>query len=460
MYRLLFLLLFLSLAEKGKAELPCRIEYARLPQMVWPLALNTLHFKPYATEAQAHRDGYYLFRIRPNIKTNGHQKLILYFPTEHLSSIQLCKLDQNSLYPIDSAGNDYHSDITPWGYPRFRVNGGADAYYLVTSFKKAAYFPVELMEEYQFRRFEVKGNFSLGMFYGLATVIFIVNALFFIFFRERVFAYYGLFQACIVTSIACSDGLLTFFSNDPYLLNYADIPLHIGAFVAGFFFSQHFIKAPEIFRKMRLVVILAVICSGLAWLLYVKNGNMLFYIMAECIALAMLTSYWLIALIKFKHNENAKTYVFAYSIYLFFAIEYYVFRQVGLPSIQIFSGQLKVSCVTEMIVFLYSMIQRASLVLNENRYFRQKIQEHLAEKADPKELDLQSLRDTYDLTDRELEILHFLAQGMSNPEIAEQIFISVNTVKYHMRNIFMKMEINSRNEAVTKLKSLSAHKNN
>ncbi len=51
------------------------------------------------------------------------------------------------------------------------------------------------------------------------------------------------------------------------------------------------------------------------------------------------------------------------------------------------------------------------------------------------------------LTEREIEILGLIAQGKSNKEIAESLFISSNTVKVHVRNIFAKLEVSTRTEA-------------
>jgi DNA-binding NarL/FixJ family response regulator len=52
------------------------------------------------------------------------------------------------------------------------------------------------------------------------------------------------------------------------------------------------------------------------------------------------------------------------------------------------------------------------------------------------------------LTEREMEVLRLVAQGLNNRDIAKQLFISENTVKNHIRNILEKLHLHSRMEAV------------
>ncbi len=54
------------------------------------------------------------------------------------------------------------------------------------------------------------------------------------------------------------------------------------------------------------------------------------------------------------------------------------------------------------------------------------------------------------LSERELEVLVLASHGLSNREIGEELYISETTVKRHLANVYEKMEVRSRNEAVRK----------
>lgn len=58
------------------------------------------------------------------------------------------------------------------------------------------------------------------------------------------------------------------------------------------------------------------------------------------------------------------------------------------------------------------------------------------------------------LSNRELEVLNYLATGMSNQAIADQLFVSLAAVKWHARNIYGKLEVNNRTQAVAKAREL------
>ena len=59
------------------------------------------------------------------------------------------------------------------------------------------------------------------------------------------------------------------------------------------------------------------------------------------------------------------------------------------------------------------------------------------------------------LSDREREILEYLAQGYRYKEIAAKLFLSVETIRTHIRNMYVKLQVNSRTEAINKIRPSS-----
>lgn len=59
------------------------------------------------------------------------------------------------------------------------------------------------------------------------------------------------------------------------------------------------------------------------------------------------------------------------------------------------------------------------------------------------------------ISKRELDVLALMASGLSNDEIAATLFVSLNTIKTHSSNIFMKLDVKRRTQAVEKAKRLN-----
>lgn len=92
-----------------------------------------------------------------------------------------------------------------------------------------------------------------------------------------------------------------------------------------------------------------------------------------------------------------------------------------------------------------AFIRAIRSVLNDGLWFSQEVIEVL--KQDQKSL-INSAEPISTLTDRELEVLELLAQGYSNNAIAKKLVVAEGTIKNHLVNIYQKLDLHSRTEAV------------
>ncbi|GAB2697892.1 response regulator transcription factor [Mucilaginibacter koreensis] len=91
---------------------------------------------------------------------------------------------------------------------------------------------------------------------------------------------------------------------------------------------------------------------------------------------------------------------------------------------------------------------------------RPKIQTLVIEKPVPEPIAAtftfnQEAQTRLNLSRRELEVLELMAEGLSNQEIGERLFVSLNTIKTHSARIYEKLEVKRRTQAVDKARNLN-----
>ncbi len=90
------------------------------------------------------------------------------------------------------------------------------------------------------------------------------------------------------------------------------------------------------------------------------------------------------------------------------------------------------------------LVQVIHAVDDGQAYLQPKITSRLLERVS----DMPLPQTEHPFSKREIEILQMLAQGLSNKEIAQRLSLSEHTVKTHVANIFAKLDVNNRAEAV------------
>ena len=74
--------------------------------------------------------------------------------------------------------------------------------------------------------------------------------------------------------------------------------------------------------------------------------------------------------------------------------------------------------------------------------------------VDPSESQVSESGFIEPLSEREIEVLQFIADGLINQEIATKLFLSLHTVKTHTRNIYSKLNAHNRTEAVARARAM------
>lgn len=68
--------------------------------------------------------------------------------------------------------------------------------------------------------------------------------------------------------------------------------------------------------------------------------------------------------------------------------------------------------------------------------------------------DIEKVRVQLEISKREMDVLQGMAKGLSNRQIAEQLFLSESTIKTHSSNLFAKLDVSRRTQAVQKSREL------
>ena len=112
------------------------------------------------------------------------------------------------------------------------------------------------------------------------------------------------------------------------------------------------------------------------------------------------------------------------------------------------------------LLYLFILLLTITAVFIAKLYFVNKKFRNLAERENEriyrdieqltKELDNKGnskfVESKYNLTERQIAIIGFIRQGLSNKKIASQLFISENTIKYHLKTIYTILNVNNRTE--------------
>lgn len=249
------------------------------------------------------------------------------------------------------------------------------------------------------------------------------------------------------------DGIFTLLFGSGGWLNYIEPSINSCLAISVIFFTRNYLQLDVHAPKMQITAIITIGIATISNVILWITKDFLFFAITDIILLIGFDIYWVIGIMLWKKTEEAKYYTLAYGIPLLLAHSYYIFPHFGINWFKLPFSLYRLGSVCEMTLFTYLLITNAKKLAKENQLIRHKTIKLIREIRKNHQISLNQIDPTHYLIDKfkftlkEVEIYKNLIQDLSNKEIADQQFISVNTVKYHIKNIFKKLEVNNRQEA-------------
>lgn len=337
-------------------------------------------------------------------------------------------------------------------YLSYKISRENDVFIQVQP-KLHSYIPIQFNSE-EDAIFKEKNQLILNSFYyGFAFLIIIFNLFYYFLFKDDAFLYYSLFLITIVFGVFTMDGMLNFYNMNKFvndffmILNYTLMAYFSSKFMNSYLFLDA--VYPRI-KKFSYLIGVVIIAFGI---LFLVTENFYFLLSVSILVFALLLMYWIISVLLFKRNLYTKILMIAYVILLFSGIDFFVLKFLDLSVIDINSTTIKIGAFLEMIILSVAVLYRMKTLKADNEYMRKEIisysieLKNLSNEISEEKHNINKNLETV-LSAREDEIFKLIIDGKTNKEVASELNISVNTVKFHVKNIYEKLHIKSRKEAL------------
>ena len=321
------------------------------------------------------------------------------------------------------------------------------------SFTKSVYFPVSLVDAKGREKFHLENVFTYGVYYTFAFIVLLINMFLYIQTKERFFINYSLLALSIILILFELDGFVFLFFGEASWLKHIDVVLHTFLLISLILFTTESLQLKTHMPKFKWIGRILVLLNIIPFLIFLFTGVLFWYSLGETFNAIGLFCCWVVSLLLFRKLLFARFAFVGYSILYIINILYVLPSEFGMVDLGLSTRDFKVGSVIEMLVFLYAISYRYKKEVEEKLVFKEKIvlqEEKLNQlMLSKKRQEINALK-KYNLTIRENEIVVKILEGDSNKSIANKLFISESTVKFHVANIFAKTDVKKRTELINK----------
>lgn len=315
---------------------------------------------------------------------------------------------------------------------------------------KFAHIPIEIYKASEFLKAEQRHNAFNGVFYGFGLMVVLLNLLLYSNFKDRTFLYYLFFLASILLTFAHRDGFISILGVSQNVQPYTEMFFHLSSCFTAVLFASEYLQMKSRYPRFLVVLYLGVFISLLLDVIYLINSDYLFNALSDATIICVFVGIWYISILLAKDHKYAQLFALAYSFIILFGIDFYLAKTFGWFDLGVDQSIIKLGSYFEMLIITLAVVLRMKSLKVENDEMRfeieNKIQEinNLVENKNRQQLAKSFA--SYNLSKKELNIIKLIEQGKTNKKIAIELSISINTVKYHLKNLYQKLEIKNRKE--------------
>ncbi|MCF6212652.1 MAG: LuxR C-terminal-related transcriptional regulator [Flavobacteriaceae bacterium] len=416
------------------------------------------------------KKGTYWFKLKIDNTTKESKKIFFDIREAIVSQVNVYKFESDSLKPVFSLKPSHvleneHEFVQNLSIPITLAELEISEFYIKVLFPKTANFPLHIRTAENEAKIVRYSLLRQGLYYGFVLMVFIINFFFYLSLKENVFLYYLIFLTAITCGFLYYDGFFYEILQKGWLLYNIDSFIHFYITLAGALFITKFLQLPIYFKTINKIGLSFLIVVAILCISQIITDNFLFLALADALGFFILAVYWTLGVFIFKKNDYARFFVLGYSLMLFITPLFMLPLDFGLSGFGIKLESLKLGGMLEMLILTYAITYRTKVLQKEYNFVSSELHAFMdkymalkktAQSATNPDEDvvtkIENLKQNYALSDRETEVLLCISQHKTNKEIADYLYLSVNTIKFHTRNIYEKLDINTRAAVRNKLK--------
>lgn len=394
-----------------------------------------------------------------------NSSIILHVPTIHIVDYDVYVNKENRFVQLFKNVSSTGAELRG-RYPLYYFKANTPVYYLNIKRGHINKLDVRINQPQQFIKQESANLVWNSLYYGLSAMAIVFNFILYLIFKDKRFMIYSFLQISLFLIFLYEDGMFYYFLGEEWVKPYFLLwNIAICAILSGVF-SYYFLdlknKVPN-FRKIAFPVIGAIFCMVLIYIwtdirLFRNLASVLFYLLPGiCLYHAVKI---------FKEDVYARFLVLTFGFILLVGAFYTLGKFINSGFLSLFGiNTFRFASALEIFGISFALIFKVKGLQEENEKYRNELNTYLQElehhhrsvivvgngnedrvQEQSKKGLTEELIIQYELTEREIEVLLCIWEGLTNQEIADKLFITVSTTKYHISNLYLKLDVKNRNQ--------------